>query len=659
MSTSKEDGEHELTDLPDTDGPPPLPLTEANLRALAGTDEGPDPSTYPAVADHDSIDYPPTQSQAMILAEHPQDSLPPHGSQHNEETAADNVMNQGPTVQSQEEDGADHASPTQSQIPEPPGYELDWSPEWEKYGFCSQGTLARDILPSEDTIETEVIHFTEEEYERIRRRSDWCHPIDERIWQKLPRDIVCHVIEQSDRDTQISWSCTSQLYYLVASNSLWKEVIMRPEELVGYLRTRSLDQHMQVDTLKRDSNFLVNFLGEDAFRHPLKGFWLNFAPSPAKSPRERIRCLDINFRGPPYLLDLTNARKIRRTTSLLLDLVPNLRALAYDGMLDPQTFDCFFHCRHLRKLKIRGTTDVLTTELAPTPPWNQILDLSRLGSLTNLRKLTVGRLVPKEARGLAKALVGLELSELYISSAPPAISEDDDFENNFRGDIDDESPLLTFLKSLLAKQQEQRFGSGGLPQSLQVLGLRDHYRRWEREQIRGHENVLYEVVNGCRNLTHLEIRVKACTPLETFLKRSDLPCLRMFSMEACQHSLDWTDWMKIGLDAGKIRVCREPPSKVAYALRDFLKQHRPTLNSLRLTHTSWDLEDPLGQNFALNFVRTHLSALWDTGPQHHPMPNHPADQNWESGSWPDGCSPHGLCYCYGEGDVSTAEGWIG
>ncbi|KAI4192382.1 MAG: hypothetical protein LQ346_004331 [Caloplaca aetnensis] len=658
MLTRNEDGTYELTDLPDADGPQPLPLTEANLRALAGTDEGPDPSIYPAVADHDSIDYPPTQQQAVILAQHPHDSLAPRGSQANEDTAADNVVDQGPTVQSQEEDGADRASSTQSQIPEPPGYELDWSPEWERLGFCSRGTLARDVVSSEDTIETEVVHYSQEEYERLCRRSDWCHPIDERIWQKLPRDIVCHVIEQSDRDTQISWSCTSRLYYIVASNSLWKEVIMRPAELVGYKRTRRLERRMQVDNLKRDSDLLINFLAEEAFRHPLKGFWINFASAAAKSPGERIKCLDINFRGPLCLPDLTKSSKIRQTTSVLLSLVPSLRALAFDGMLDPQTFGSILHCSRLRALKIRGSADVLTS-LAPNPPWNQILDLSCLGSLTNLRKLTIGRLVPREAQGLAKALVDLELSLLFISAAPPAAFEDLDFINNFRGDNDDESPLLTFLKSLRAVQQGQRFGSYSLPQSLQVLRLRDHYRGWEREHILGHENVLYEAVSGCRNLTHLEIRVKACTPLEIFLQRSDLPCLHTVSMEACEHSLDWTDWIKVGLDAEKMLVSRTPPSRVAYALRDFLHKHRSTLHLLSLTHTSWGPEDQFGHNFALDFDQSHLSGLWDAGRGGPPMLNSCARQNWERGAWSDGCSPKGHCYCYGEGDVSTADHWTG
>lgn len=52
-------------------------------------------------------------------------------------------------------------------------------------------------------------------------------------------------------------------------------------------------------------------------------------------------------------------------------------------------------------------------------------------------------------------------------------------------------------------------------------------------------------------------------------------------MEACKHSLDWMDWIKVGLDAETVTQAHSKPlSKVAYALRDFLKEHRSKLECL-------------------------------------------------------------------------------
>lgn len=55
-----------------------------------------------------------------------------------------------------------------------------------------------------------------------------------------------------------------------------------PWERVSYSSTRRLERRMQVDALRRASNLMINFLGEEAFRHPLKDFApiIAFQPTP-------------------------------------------------------------------------------------------------------------------------------------------------------------------------------------------------------------------------------------------------------------------------------------------------------------------------------------------------------------------------------------------
>ncbi|KAL8926890.1 MAG: hypothetical protein Q9208_002699 [Pyrenodesmia sp. 3 TL-2023] len=623
-----------------------LPLTEANLVALAGNG-GPDLSIYP-VKDINRSLYPETQSQASRLQQEPHDLIAPHGSQPTGDPSADHVMDGGPNPQSQGED--------------PPGYELDGTPVPNPYGFGTRGELARDTASSVDTVETEVYHLTQEEYERTRWRGSWFDPPDERIWARLPHEIKLNILEQSDRKTLISWSCTARLFYDLASTVLWKRIRLRPSELMGYSTRSRLERQNRADTLTRASDLMMNFLAEEAFRHPTKGFWLNIPGALAKAPNERIKCVEVDLLGSPYVPYLSDSKKIRRTVSRLVSSVPNLRDLTFEGMLDPETFGILVGSHDLHALTIRRCVDLLTY-LRPTQngagqltEWNQTLDLSHLCSLTNLRRLAIGRLVPREVRGLAKAVVDLSLTYLSISAAPPAIEDDWDYENNFRGDWDDESPLLTLLKLIPAVRRNEKSAPGCLPRSLRTLGLRDHYRKWKPEQILHHEDSLLEAVNGCRNLTHLEIRVKACTPLQHFLQHVNLPSLRYFSLEGCQHSLDWTDWAKLGLGVWMVLIRKTPPSKVAYALRDFLRTHRATLTGLNLSQTYMGPANPLGHKFALTFNQTQLSWLWDTEGRQPPKHTSRAQQNWESGGWAGHCCDG--VYCFGKGDDSTSYSYV-
>ncbi|KAL8741209.1 MAG: hypothetical protein Q9184_008413 [Pyrenodesmia sp. 2 TL-2023] len=333
-----------------------LPLTQANLAALAGSG-GPDLPMYPD-EDIDRSLYPETQSQASVLQQEPHDSHAPHGSQLNGYHSADHhVMNGGPTVQSPGEDGADPASSTQVWSTEPPGYELDETPVPNEYGFASVGPLLRDTASSVDTIETEVYHTSQEEYDWMHWRVR-CGPPDARIWSRLPTEIMWNVLENSDRETLISWSCTARLYYNLASNVLWRRISLQSAELMGYSTRSRLERRNTADKLTRASNLMMNFLAEMAFRHPIKGFWLNVPGAMARAPNERIKSVEVDFSGPPFLCRTKDWKKVKRSVFRLMTLVPNLRDLAFEGMLDPETFSTIIGKHDLRALRIRGNMDL-------------------------------------------------------------------------------------------------------------------------------------------------------------------------------------------------------------------------------------------------------------------------------------------------------------
>ncbi|KAI4140958.1 MAG: hypothetical protein L6R39_005575 [Caloplaca ligustica] len=171
--------------------------------------------------------------------------------------------------------------------------------------------------------------------------------------------------------------------------------------------------------------------------------------------------------------------------------MPDLRAVPFDGMLHPQTLQSIIWVRYLHTVQLRGTVKVLENlrhEFDDVTGnrirgWNQLLDFRLPGSLLGLRKLHVGRLTPKEARGLAVAVVKLDLTWLFVAAAPPARDGDDSLADNFRGTIEDGSPLLTFPKAIPEHSVDDTRAvgpaTGCLPQTSKVLILIDHYRAWE------------------------------------------------------------------------------------------------------------------------------------------------------------------------------------
>lgn len=104
----------------------------------------------------------------------------------------------------------------------------------------------------------------------------------------------------------------------------------------------------------------------------------------------------------------------------LLKRLPILQSFSYVGPLSAKVLAAIVQVDSLRVLQVRNGDDVLKGLTTPTPiviiPWTDItLDWSALASLKGLQALEIGRLIRREARGLAKGVASLNLRRLRLS----------------------------------------------------------------------------------------------------------------------------------------------------------------------------------------------------------------------------------------------------
>lgn len=165
----------------------------------------------------------------------------------------------------------------------------------------------------------------------------------------------------------------------------------------------------------------------------------------------------------------------------LLKRLPILQSFSYVGPLSAKVLAAIVQVDSLRVLQVRNGDDVLKGPATPTPiviiPWTDItLDWSALASLKGLQALEIGRLIRREARGLAKGVASLNLRRLRLSFWGWEYA-------NINSSITmrstaHTSALVMFLDTLTTLD----LGGGqicrGLPSTLEHLVLIDKYRTW-------------------------------------------------------------------------------------------------------------------------------------------------------------------------------------
>ncbi|KAL8951494.1 MAG: hypothetical protein Q9183_007455, partial [Haloplaca sp. 2 TL-2023] len=246
--------------------------------------------------------------------------------------------------------------------------------------------------------------------------------MDSSLWARLPQEILCLVVEYCDHRTQVNWSCTSHLFYEVATNQLWKSITITAEEIITpCLGKQSLWRSLQSRLLRRDHGAILHFLVNDALRQRSTRRAIGFPDihgQTAKLPASRIKTLDLDCRFQNDNTVSSGAFDGRRSPESalkrLFSAMPNLQACSTEGFLFPEIMECIIQENRLRALRVRSEWQYVSQEFVRRFPHpDLLLDFSNVALLTQLRSLVIGRLAPVEIRGLAVAVRKIEgLTEL-------------------------------------------------------------------------------------------------------------------------------------------------------------------------------------------------------------------------------------------------------
>ncbi|KAL8768548.1 MAG: hypothetical protein Q9209_005233 [Squamulea sp. 1 TL-2023] len=404
--------------------------------------------------------------------------------------------------------------------------------------------------------------------------------IDPSIWGGLPLDVLCTVVESCDHETLISWSCTSVFFYNLASDLLWETLRINANE-VNTSKHRDFARWISPENLKREHAMIVYFMTNNALRRRATrrtiGLPLIYNQM-AKLPWLRVKRLRFDFQSSPYYVEkLFQGWYIAPVLHKVLHLMPQLQNLYFEGYLCKSVWDRLLTMRDLRDLSIRtGAEYVQRCTNNRLIKWanNQLLDLRRLAGLAHLKSLSIGRLAPLEAQGLAQAVLRLKLSGLYVCAGPPA-QDDSDLRSIFAG-THGESPILTFLEAIMAGSYQQADSDAApilLPETLKRLTLRDVYRSGQSTN----DNMLLDTLHPCQSLTSLDICMMAPNQMQSFLRYAKFPVLGYFAIAGCRHFLYEGDWVHLGVHGVETKDAPPTVKLHTLALETFLLRHRYSL----------------------------------------------------------------------------------
>ncbi|KAI4191018.1 MAG: hypothetical protein L6R41_000407 [Letrouitia leprolyta] len=406
------------------------------------------------------------------------------------------------------------------------------------------------------------------------------------IWCGLPNEILCAIIEQSDRETRLAWSCTNTFFYNFASNLLWRSLHITPKNLEG---SWNKVVHKNVFDLQKfdgdKKGMLVPFLSHTSFslyRQCRKLAHSEDYERAPKLPAQRVKFLSIDFSWDKkdQTREFQNQEVIIHAFGESIGGMSQLQRCHYEGRLFADILEMLLDRKTkstLRELVLRWKSEyVRCTEHVII---SQIPDFRVLAGLGQLRTLSIGRLAPHEARGLAEAVVTLEaLEALEVSSAPPA--DDNDSQRNLFGTTRNESPLLIFLSRVCQLRPMTKTYAGmwgGLPSTLQHLRLKDIYRPVKSKKKR----TILDAIGNCKKLRRLELRTMATNQLKIFFRHAELPSLTHLSVSGCRHFLQDNRWMALGLSQDCFAAEASSGSGTIKTFTQFMLRHRYHIIFLR------------------------------------------------------------------------------
>ncbi|CAO1606452.1 hypothetical protein XANCAGTX0491_009950 [Xanthoria calcicola] len=358
------------------------------------------------------------------------------------------------------------------------------------------------------------------------------------VWFSFPIELVCMVIERSDRKTLFNWAYTSKFYYNIAADLIWRSFRVRDPGRKWY----------PFDTL--GPTF----------------------PFQSKPPAQRVK----NFEF--YSFENESALRRGLATSCMTYALRNLSNLEHvllEGDVHHDGFGALIQNQGLRDLSMRQLNEFWPVggNVTPEPLCSYTLNFAPLAGIASLSDLRIGRLTPGEAPGLAKAIRDLPLVKLKIVAAPPADS--DDPRKSCAGTKIDKSPIQTILEITLESSKEIK---GTLPPTLQDVTLRDRFRPFQSTN-----RVLLLDAFRLLNVSKLALYVMATKQLVHFFHHARFHILTSFTVNGCRHFLPDTAWTALGLDFDKGAPIDPPDTPIYGSFLDFLSRHHLTLEDLTMS----------------------------------------------------------------------------
>ncbi|KAI4239971.1 MAG: hypothetical protein L6R40_005402 [Gallowayella cf. fulva] len=235
------------------------------------------------------------------------------------------------------------------------------------------------------------------------------------IWSQLPWEILCLVVEQCNRRTLINWSCTNSFFHKISSRIIWHTL---------NVRVRNLNQLIQL-------------------KHALSGNHRGLT----KPYAQRVKSFRFTIyeHGEGFTASIIRRYFASCKVDMLVQM-PNLQKVSLEGPLRPETLHLLAQCKRLQKVSLRTKRAFLPylksdpfDDDQDTLPSPHTLSMLPLAHLTQLSKLKICRVTPKEAYGLARAIRDLPLTALAIAAAPPA--DHSDPRMSYADLYEDQSPI--------------------------------------------------------------------------------------------------------------------------------------------------------------------------------------------------------------------------
>ncbi|KAL8989282.1 MAG: hypothetical protein Q9169_008393 [Polycauliona sp. 2 TL-2023] len=425
-----------------------------------------------------------------------------------------------------------------------------------------------------------------------------------RVWTKLPSELVCIVVERSDRRTLYDWSRTSKLYYNIAADIIWESFCVEGN-------TPNRTKH-RIDALLC------------SLRH-------------TKSPSQRVK--DFDFMDMSDALNLTQRRKASRCMIDAVKLFPNLERVQLEGDVHPNAFHALMQNTRLQKLSLRAWIPILPFDqfALAEPHCSYTLNFALLAGMTSLQNLSIGRLTPSEAPGLGRALRNLPLIKLTLHAAPAADSEDP--RRSYAGSEADKSPIQIMLETIQVDQGDLR---GRLPLSLQSVILSDVYRSFKTTK----EDLLL-ITLGPLNVLELHMFFTATKQLAPFFAKAIFPSLTTFALNGCRHLLADAIWETLGLEYDRSARLDPPEIPIAGIFLWFLGVHQKSLQRLTISPAMHDCRPQ--ETRSLYFTQSDLAGLGRLGWEHSASRKLHNQTMWDEQSWIGTCTQRhiedGTDYC--------------